>query len=532
MYGVRLQRFATYLITRVRRPSGQRRLWCRPRLEAFEDRLAPATHTWTGMTSSFWSVASNWKGGVPSGDASAALVFPDTAKSFLSNNDFVDLTVQSIKFTGNKEYTIGGNPLTLKSGGISLDSKVTTATDRILLDLALGTSQTWRVTDAGATLDVEGVVSGKYRLSKSGPGTLMLGADNLFNGTTLNAGTLTVGTGKSLGTGQLTLHGGKLQSSLPLTLDNAFRVTANSSIGGSSDLSLTGAGTLSKNFTLTVTNTGTTTFSGKLTGAGGLSMLGTGVLVLAGDNTYTGVTDVASGKALINGTQTSSDVTVHSGATLGGSGKLGSINAAGAVSPGGPGAGLLQSRGAIFNAGSSFIVKLNGINAGSDYDQLVVNGMVDLTAGPALNVTASFVSNSGDTFTIITSKEMIAGTFGGLPDGATLSASGITLQINYSSNAVTLTNVSSPMPPSFRPPDRGGKPEAPIDGLPSMTVGDERPGQLAQEEQTSRPSWHERARDPGRRLMVQSHAQRQSLPLHAAIESTVRTADDPLGRKE
>ncbi len=672
------------------------------------------------------------------GDSRAALVFPASAKNLVSTNDVVNLTIQSIRFTGNKEYTVGGSALTLKSGGISLDGTVTMATDRVILDIVLSASQTWRTTDAGATLDVEGIVSGKYRLSKADAGTLMLGADNLFNGTTLNAGTLTVGTGKSLGAGQLTLHGGRIQSNMPLTLANAFTVTANSSVGGSNDLTFTGAGRLSAGFALTVTNTGTTTFSGKLSGAGtlvetadigtlvlassnshsgstlhsgtllvltnsalgtgaftleggtlaagaavtlannyavtgsatiggtndltlrgngtltvgktltvttggtttftgtlsgpgnlteaaaagmlvlpgangytgvttltsgtlivgnnsalgtgtldfdggtiqpsgdltlsnpftvtntstvggsnnltfsglgnlnagtslsinpagtvtlsggisgagGLAMLGTGVLMLAGNNTFTGATMVAAGTMLVNGTEASSDVTVSGGATLGGAGTVGSLTAAGAVSPGGPGPGLLQSGNAVLAAGSSFVIKLNGTNAGTDYDQLNVNGTVDLTGGPALDTTVGFASNGGDTFTIIASTGTITGTFDGLPDGAMFSAGGITLQINYPANAVTLTNVSSPVPPSLGPPVDGRKLEPPArEGIldpvgSSMALRHERTGQLAQEEQSPRQSRHEGTRDPGRRLVVEGHA---------------GAADDPLGRQE
>ena len=37
----------------------------RPRLEALEDRLTPAIHTWTGAVNSNWSVPGNWTNGTP-----------------------------------------------------------------------------------------------------------------------------------------------------------------------------------------------------------------------------------------------------------------------------------------------------------------------------------------------------------------------------------------------------------------------------------------------------------------------------------
>jgi fibronectin-binding autotransporter adhesin len=180
-----------------------------------------------------------------------------------------------------------------------LAKSVASATDTLNFDITLGSNQTWRVTAAGATLDVEGVVSGKHRLSKSDAGTLVLGAGNLYNGTTLTAGALIVGSGQSLGPGTLAFHGGQLQSRLPVTLANAFSVTANSAIGGSQDIAFTGAGKFTAGVALTVTSTGTTTLSGKLTGAGALAeSAGTGTLVLAGDNGSASTT-VNSGNLVI-----------------------------------------------------------------------------------------------------------------------------------------------------------------------------------------------------------------------------------------
>lgn len=602
------------------------------------------------MTNSFWSVASNWKGGSPQGDPRAALVFPATAANFISDNDFVSLTVQSIRFTGNKAYTIGGSALTLKSGGIGLDSSVTTATDRMILDIALAASQTWRVTSAGATLDVEGVVSGKYRLTKADAGTLILGGDNLYNGTTVSAGTLTLGSQKGLGPGALTLHGGTLASSMPLTLVNALKVTANSSIGGSNDLTFTGAASLSKGFTLTVVNKGTTTFSGKLSGAGtlaeaadigtlvlagankhggtalnsgtllvltnsalgtgdltlnggtleagtavslanaysvsgsstiggvnnlilhgsgtlgdgttltvtnagntsltgsvsgggNLAMLGSGVLTLTGKNGFTGTTNVAAGTLLVDGSDAASKVTVQSGATLGGTGTVGPITTAGTVSPGGPSPGLLQSGSDVFAAGSSFTARLNGTNAGADYDQLAVRGDVDLTASPTLTTTVGFASSGGDTFTILTSTGSLTGTFAGLANGTIFTVNGINLQITYAPNAVILTNVAPLGPPSVRPPDESETvPPLPMGPLLdpatnagarlSVAIRNEGPGQVAQKEQPPGKRGHERAGNPGRRLVVERHPQRQTLPLHAPIERAIRAADDPLGPQE
>src|SRR5207253_2814686 len=115
-----------------------------------------------------------------------------------------------------------------------------------------------------------------------------------------------------------------------------------------------------------------------------------------------------------------SDVTVSSGATLGGSGSVRTITAAGTVSPGGPGTGILRGSNALFNAGSSVLVKVNGTQPGTGFDQLNVSGGVDLTAGPALTIVPGFAAVAGNTFTILTATGSIKGTFSGTPNNALL----------------------------------------------------------------------------------------------------------------
>ncbi|NTX84269.1 autotransporter outer membrane beta-barrel domain-containing protein [Citrobacter youngae] len=68
------------------------------------------------------------------------------------------------------------------------------------------------------------------------------------------------------------------------------------------------------------------TISGIISGNdGSLVKVGNGTLILTGDNTYTGITDVNEGVLLVNGNQSAStgQVTVKSGATLGGNGIIG-----------------------------------------------------------------------------------------------------------------------------------------------------------------------------------------------------------------
>src|SRR5437879_4237998 len=98
---------------RGRKPSRQR--FRGLQLEWLEDRLAPATHVWSGAASNLWSNNANWNGGSPSGDASADLVFPSNAQNFANRNDLSSLNIQSISFSGSS-YKIDGNGVTLHQG--------------------------------------------------------------------------------------------------------------------------------------------------------------------------------------------------------------------------------------------------------------------------------------------------------------------------------------------------------------------------------------------------------------------------------
>ncbi len=103
-------------------------------------------------------------------------------------------------------------------------------------------------------------------------------------------------------------------------------------------------------------------------------MNGSGTWTLSGNNTYTAATTVNSGTLLINGAQTASAVTVAFGATLGGSGEAGTVNATGTIAPGNNGIGTLE-------AGNT---NLNGVLAiglsGAASDRLSVTGSLELNA--------------------------------------------------------------------------------------------------------------------------------------------------------
>ena len=190
----------------------------------------------------------------------------------------------SLTLLGNNTYTglttVNGGTLALGGGGTSGEIPDSSG-------VALSHNATLLVNRADA-LDFTAPITGPGSLVKAGSGTLLLEVANGYsNGTWLQAGTLLITNSSALGTGGLTANGG--------TLDLGGLGPTVASLSGAAG-TITNGGTAMA--TLTVTQAGTTTFSGQLLdGAGQLSlnMTGPGNLLLANSNTFSGTVHVSSG---------------------------------------------------------------------------------------------------------------------------------------------------------------------------------------------------------------------------------------------
>ena len=312
------------------------------------------------------------------------------------------------------------------------------------------------------------LISGSGSVTKIGGGSVSLTGANAYQGaTTISNGSLTISGSSTLGdgTGTLNLSGGTLSSTASRTpssapVGNPVNVTADSAItttstGATVDFSLTNNSIAGTGGTLTFSNaaataagifqprfsgsgfnftrpviiangsfgttrldsfntTGTTqTFSAAISGTGGYrrtaSVSGTGgTTILAGNNSYSGLTEVNQGILIVNGTLGTNSVTVAASGTLGGNGIIaGPVTVAGTLSPGGSIGILTISNALTLQAGSTNFFELNKTLATND----LVRGLSTVTYAGTLvvnNLSGTLAAN--DSFKIFSAGNYL-GTF-------------------------------------------------------------------------------------------------------------------------
>ncbi|MDH5821743.1 autotransporter domain-containing protein [Luteimonas sp. RD2P54] len=346
------------------------------------------------------------------------------------------------------------------SGGLRFDGgtlRNTAAFDSardIALDAEGGVLQT------DADLALSGTIGGAGTLTKTGAGTLTLaGANTHAGGTRIEAGALQVSTDASLGhaSAALTMDGGVLRTGAAFASDRNVALLAGGgtfdagpdlaltgNIAGTGALRKTGAGTLTLRGD--ATHAGGTTveagtlrlgdggsvgslagdvhiaggagfvfdrgdsfaFDGDLSGNGALAKRGDGTLVLTGDSgAFAGTGSLEAGALRIDGTL-GGTLAVASGALLGGTGTLGSVDNAGTVAAGDSIGTLTLAGDYVHRAGAVLAVE---IEPGGSADLLDVAGSATLEGGLVEVAKAPGQYAGGTRYTLIDAAGGLSGSF-------------------------------------------------------------------------------------------------------------------------
>lgn len=355
------------------------------------------------------------------------------------------------------------------------------------------------IISAPLTLAGDSTVGGANRINVSGPGSAITSNGNNYTLTKKGAGLMSVFSGTQVSLQNIVVDGGTLEfQSSDTVVDNTIpgTITVNNgatlgirffsgtptilkpivlNAGATFGTVRTGPGsnTIGANITLNGASTiqagqagnaaDPLILTGVISGSGEFSKTGGSDLTLAGTNTYTGPTTVTSGKLIVTGSIAGSATTINSGATLAGNGTVGNltINGGATLTPGVT-AGVLNTGDLTLAASTSHLtLEINGITAGTLYDQVNVTGAVSLNGDFQLSLGTFNPADFVDKFYIVVNdgSDAVTGTFAGLSEGATFLQAGQNWQIFYGGdfatgatvggNDVMLVAVPEPGPFSF-----------------------------------------------------------------------------------
>ena len=237
--------------------------------------------------------------------------------------------------------------------------------------------------DAGQTFNVNTAIIGSGTLNKTGSGTMVLSALNLFSGgTNVTGGTLQLGAvDRLLASGAITISGGSFD--LQTFTQNAGAVTLSSGT-----ITGTGSGTLTASSFVLQSGTA----NAILAGTGTVTKNTAGTVTLGRANTFTGSTTISEGRLQLNSNNAlgtaASGTTVANGAVL----TLNNVNYATAEPLTLNGSGIGNS-GALTNSGTSTFA--GPINAATDATINAGGGTLTLTGGLAKNGTTLTIAGGG-----------------------------------------------------------------------------------------------------------------------------------------
>ena len=225
-------------------------------------------------------------------------------------------------------------------------------------------------------------------------GNLGAGIINVGGSTTLK-GTEAAATVNVNSNGTLTMGGSSLlSSSASVAVTNGGVLNLNSNNETIAALTGNGIVTNTAGGMLTLNNGGSIdTFAGNIAGSGSLNLTGSGTLNLTGANTYSGTSKLNGGTLNITGgsLNTNGTVSVNSGATLAGTGTVGTVTLGSNA--------VIAPTALTASAPGTLTVSSLIINGGSTYDLSIGTNSSDLINSLG-SITFNNTTNSGSTFTL------------------------------------------------------------------------------------------------------------------------------------
>lgn len=316
--------------------------------------VAGGSGSWAS-TATNWTIANGTRNGAY--DPATLLIFAGAAGTVTVDNAAGQVTLRNGAQFATDGYNVTG-------GTVRLDAADT------VFRVGDGTTA-----GAGYGTTISSALTGSGGLLKTDLGTLILtGANSYSGGTTVRSGTLRAASG-SLAGGVAVEGGGTLQ------IDQATDGRYAAAVSGTGSIRKTGIGTLS--------------LTGTSPGFMGTMRVETGSLDVTG--TLGGTTVVAAGAALT------------------GSGRLGSVDVAGRIAPGGGTATLRLDGDLILRAGSTYAVDLT---AAGGTDLLSVAGTARIEGGTVAVTTLDPETDyrDGATYRILDATGGSSGTFASLTE--------------------------------------------------------------------------------------------------------------------
>ena len=303
--------------------------------------------------------------------------------------------------------------------------------------LAAGTDGALSIDDTGtiirvdpnvsATIDVG--ITGDGGLVKTDTGTLVLSGENTYLGdTAIRAGTL-VGDSASLrgnldndgrvvfdqtddGTFAGAITGGGTMAKRGVGM---LTLTGNSALDWSIDvggLVATGAfdgnATIAKGAHLRLARAGHAAYAGVLSGAGGFEIAGAGTFVMTGNSAgFTGTTSLGSGTLQLDGALGGS-TRIANGALLSGTGRLGTVDNHGTISPGNSIGTLMLTGDYIHHDDATLLAE---IEPGGGSDLLDIAGSATIEGGTVDIIKLPGQYEGGTRYTLIDAAGGITGSF-------------------------------------------------------------------------------------------------------------------------